>query len=418
MARLLINELMSNKLGLDIRGEFPIFASTNGRSLSFLDSAASSQKPNVVIDRINEYFSREHANIHRGAYALSANATEKYEETRNKVARFLGASSEKGIVFTKNATEAINLVAFSYGETLTKGDSILLSVLEHHSNIVPWQLLAKRKGINLHFIAVNQDATLDLKDLKEKLQSIRPKLLAITAQSNAFGTLTPLETVLGLAKGVGCKVLLDGSQRIVHGPINVEKLDTDFLVFTGHKVYGPTGVGVLYAKPEILESMQPYQGGGDMIERVTIEGSTWAEIPRRFEAGTPAIAEVIALGTALDFVESIGWAAITAHEKLVFEQGYEILRKEEKVEVYGPGPSIGAQASIIPFNVKDVHSHDLATIADSFNVQIRSGHHCAMPALKALGLQSTARASIAMYSDVSDFEALAQAIRKARKLLT
>jgi cysteine desulfurase/selenocysteine lyase len=409
--------MKNRQLGEKIRDRFPIFKSVPGH-LAFLDSAASSQKPAVVIDRITHYLSVEHANIHRGAYRLSAYATEAYENARKKVASFLGAADERSIVFGKNATEAINLVAFSWGEKLNPGDRILLTTLEHHSNIVPWQLLAARKGLKIDFAAINPDATLNIEDFREKLIAGKPKIVSVIAQSNSFGALTPIEEIIAMAHGVGAKILVDATQYVVHAPVNVKDLDVDFLVFTGHKLYGPTGVGVLYGKPELFEQMGPFLGGGDMIEQVTVNGSTWAEIPRRFEAGTPAIAEVIGLKTAIDFVEEIGISNIAAHEQKVYEYGIEQLQRESGVELYGPYKTPGAQRSIIPFNVKGVHPHDLGTVLDSVNVQIRAGHHCAMPALKALGLQSTARASLAVYSDTQDIDALCHGIREARKIFS
>lgn len=403
-------------LGHGIRPQFPIFKE-KGVRLAFLDSAASSQKPQVVIERVSRYLSLEHANIHRGAYELSSHATELFDRARQKVATFLGSKSDRSIVFGKNATEAINLVASSFGEQLKAGDVVLLTLLEHHSNIVPWQLLAMRRGIKVAFASINPDATLDLDDTKRKIQELRPKLVAISAHSNAFGTLLPIREVIEMAHKVGARVLVDGSQYIVHNSVNVQELDTDFFVFTGHKLYGPTGVGVLYGKEEVLESMSPFLGGGDMIEQVDVNGSTWAEIPRRFEAGTPAIAEVIGLGTAIEFVESIGIKNISEHEEKLYQSAIEILLKEPGIQIHGPYDKPGMQRSIIPFNIQGVHPHDLATIVDSVGAQIRSGHHCAMPALKALGLHSTARASLAMYSDLSDFEVLCEGIRKARRML-
>ncbi len=385
--------------------------------LAFLDSAASSQKPQVVIERISKYLGLEHANIHRGAYELSSHATELYDRARIKVANFIGARRDRSIVFGKNATEVINLVANSFGEQLVAGDVVLLTLLEHHSNIVPWQLLAKRRGIKVEFASINPDATLNLDDMRSKIQNLKPKLVSITAQSNAFGSLLPIREVIEIAHKVGAKVLVDGSQYVVHEAVNMQELNADFFVFTGHKIYGPTGVGVLYGREEILESMSPFLGGGDMIEQVDVNGTTWAEIPRRFEAGTPAIAEVIALGTAIEFVESIGMNNITAHEIQLHSKALEMLQKEVGVELLGPYKKPGLQRSIIPFNVQGVHPHDLSTIVDSVGAQIRSGHHCAMPALKALGLHSTARASLAMYSDISDIEVLCEGIRKARRML-
>jgi cysteine desulfurase/selenocysteine lyase len=406
--------MKNNQLGLNIRAQFPIFNQSGGH-LAFLDSAASSQKPEVVVDRVANYLKFEHANIHRGAYRLSAYATEAYEAARKRVAQFLGAGDERSIVFGKNATEMINLVAYSYGEKLNSGDRILLTLLEHHSNIVPWQMLASRRGVKVDFAAINEDASLNLDDFRLKVREGRPKLVSFVAHSNAFGTVLPVKEMIEVAHSVGARVLVDATQYVVHSQVDVESLNADFLVFTGHKLYGPTGVGVLYGKPELLEEMGPFLGGGDMIEQVTTEGSTWAEIPRRFEAGTPAIAEVIGLATAIDFVQEIGLDRIAAHENAVHDYAIEQLSKEPGVKIYGPRGA-GAQRSIVPFNVEGVHPHDLGTIFDSANVQIRAGHHCAMPALRALKLQATARASLAVYSDIEDIDALCFGIREARRI--
>jgi cysteine desulfurase/selenocysteine lyase len=404
------------QLGEKIRDQFPIFKSVPGH-LAFLDSAASSQKPSRVIERLSRYLSFEHANIHRGAYRLSAYATQSYESAREKVASFLGAQESRSIVFVKNATEAINLVAYSWGEKLSMGDRILLTTLEHHSNIVPWQLVAAKRGVKIDFVGINPDATINLDDFGAKLKSLKPKLVSVVAHSNAFGTILPIQEIIKMTHEIGAKILVDATQLVVHSAVNVRDLDADFLVFTGHKLYGPTGVGVLYGKPELLEQMEPFLGGGDMIEQVSTEGSTWAEIPRRFEAGTPAIAEVIGLQAAIEFVEEIGITNIAAHEKRIYEYGIEQLQRENDVQIYGPYKKNGAQCSIIPFNLKGVHPHDLGTILDSVNVQIRAGHHCAMPALKALGLQSTARASLAVYSDLQDIDALCHGLREAKRLM-
>ncbi len=407
------------KLGLEIRSQFPLFSrDPAGQPTHYLDSAASSLKPRLVIDRIAHYLSFEHANIHRGAYALSAKATENYDRARVTVQKFLNAESSDQIIFTKSSTEGINLVARSLERQFKSGDTILLSLLEHHSNIVPWQLLAERKALKIEFAGINRDATLNLSDLAKKLAECKPKLLAITAVSNAFGSITPIAEVIELAKKHRTWVLVDASQCVMHQRLDLADLDPDFLVFTGHKLYGPTGVGVLYGKRDLLEKMDPFLGGGDMIQEVTVEGSTWAEIPRKFEAGTPAIAEVIALGTAIEFVSGAGLDRISAHERFVFESGFSLLSKEPGVTVHGPVSNQLPQAPILAFSVQGVHPHDLASIADRFHVQIRAGHHCAMPALRALNLSATARASIGMYSDVSDFDALIQAIREAKRLLS
>jgi cysteine desulfurase/selenocysteine lyase len=384
--------------------------------MAYLDTAASSQKPAVVIDRISRYLSHEHANIHRGAYALSARATESYEAVREKIAAFLNAPSPRCIVYTRGTTEAINLVAYSYGELIKPGESVLVSVLEHHSNIVPWQLLAKRRGVKLEFFDIHPDASLNLEDFEAKLKALRPRLVSVTQLSNAFGSVTPLNQIIALAKAHGCKVLVDAAQSISHMPIDVQNLGADFLAFSGHKLYGPTGVGALYAREELLDEMPPFQGGGDMIRRVTVEGSEWADYPQKFEAGTPAIAEVIGLGAAIDFVMKVGLSAISKHEERLFEIAWKRMNGEAGVKTFGPATTGGAQASIIPFSVEGVHPHDMATIADTLNVQMRAGHHCAMPALKRLGLQATARVSFGAYSVEQDIDALIEAIRTARKI--
>jgi len=403
-------------LGLELRPEFPIFSNPAPRPLSYLDTAASSQKPSRVIDRLSHYLAHEHANIHRGAYGLSARATENYDIAKRKIAAFIGAPFEHCIVFTKGTTESVNLVAYAFEDHFKEGDTILLTLLEHHSNIVPWQLLSQRKKLNLVFTQITDDGALDLKDLKQKLTKHRPKLLATTHIANSLGTLVPLEEVLGEAKKVNCKVFLDAAQSAAHTRINVKSLDLDFMAFSGHKFYGPTGIGVLYAKEELLQQMKPFQAGGDMIRTVTTEGSTFAEFAQKFEAGTPAIAEAIAFGEAVDFLEELGVENIQKHEDNLFKQAFELLRKEAGVTLYGPALKGGAQASIISFNVDKIHPHDLSTVADEFNVQFRSGHHCAMPTLKRLGIPSSARISLGVYSDAQDFAALLEAIRHARKM--
>jgi len=408
--------------GAAIRKEFPIFATASARpgstrELSYLDSAATSQKPSAVIERLSTYLAGEHANVHRGAYSLSAEATTNYEAARQKVACFINAPQAEGVVFTRGATESINLVAYSLEDYFSPNDTILLTVLEHHSNIVPWQLLARRRKLRLEYVDISDDGSLDLNDFRIKLEKRKPKLLALTCLANSIGTIVPVGEVVQEAHKQNCRVLLDAAQAVAHGRIDVTAWECDFLAFSGHKVYGPTGIGVLYIAPAMLPYMQPFQGGGEMIETVSLEGSTWAEAPLKFEAGTPAIAEAIALGTALDFLDQIGLERVELYERELFEKGFELLRAEPGVQVYGPAVSGGAQASIISFNVERVHPHDLATIADCFNVQIRAGHHCAMPLMKRLGLQATARASIGVYSRLDDFQALLEAIRHARKVL-
>lgn len=410
--------------GEKLREQFPIFAhqrALRGMPLSYLDTAASSQKPQRIINRISNYLATEHANIHRGAYTLSAGATDLYEAARATVKGYINASQCESIIFTKGATEAINLIASSYGELLHKGNTVLCTILEHHSNIVPWQLLAARRGTKVAFADIADDGTLDLAALRKQIQLIKPKLLAVTSLANALGTLVPLEEVIEIAHEHGVLVMVDACQSIAHMPVDVQKLGCDFLVFSGHKLYGPTGIGVLYGKKDLLEKMPPYQGGGDMIASVSVTGSTWAELPQKFEAGTPPIAEAIGLSEAIRFVESLGRPAIAAYEQTVLHYGYEALRQEPGVTIYGPinNPTAAprAHASLLSFDVKGIHPHDLASIADSCNVQIRAGHHCAMPLLERLGLAGTARASVGVYSAPADFDALVHAIRKAKRVM-
>jgi cysteine desulfurase/selenocysteine lyase len=402
--------------GVEARREFPIFFRDWERRLAYLDTAASSQKPACVINRLSCFYSEEHSNIHRGAYSLSAEATLRYEEARTAVAQYLGAKSTKSIVFTRGTTEGVNLVAHAYERQFKKGDTILLTLLEHHSNIVPWQLLAERKNLNIVFAEVTDYGELDLADYRAKLKEHRPKLVACTQLSNALGTIVPIETVIKDAHAVGAKVLVDAAQSAAHAAIEVAALDADFLVFSGHKVYGPTGIGVLYAKEELLEVMDPFLGGGDMIREVTTRGSTWAPPPAKFEAGTPPIAEAVALGTAVEFINSMGRGRVHAHEASLFAKAYELLRNEPDVTVYGPITKGGDQASILSFNLKNVHPHDLSTVADTFNVQMRAGHHCAMPLLNRLGIGASARISLGVYSVEDDLPPLLEAIRHARKL--
>ena len=409
--------LSNTPLGLGIRSEFPIYSRSQGKALAYLDTAASSHKPRQVIKRLHDYLAYEHANIHRGAYELSAVATANYSAAREKVAKFINAPSQASVIFTRGTTESINLVAQSWGEQIKPGSSILLTLLEHHSNIVPWQLLAKRRGLNLHFADLNDDGSLKLEDFRRLLKEKKPAFVAMTQISNALGSLVPVQELCAEAHQAGALVLVDVAQSVVHSALDVQKLDADFAVFSGHKLYGPTGIGILYGREKLLNQMEPYQGGGGMIRLVTPEGSSWAELPEKFEAGTPSIAEAIAFGTAIDFVNEIGMPRIAAHEDRLFHSALERLLAEPGVHIHGPAASGGRQASIISFTIDGVHAHDFATIADSFNVQLRAGHHCAMPALKRLGIQASIRASFGMYSDTQDVDVLIEAIRAARQRL-
>jgi len=404
------------QLGDNIRHLFPIFEG-HVRRLSYLDSAATSQKPQVVIDRLAQFLSKENANIHRGTYSLGAKATEYYDRARATVAKFLNAAPES-IIFTKGATEAINLVSYSLQDYFKQGDTILLTLLEHHSNIVPWQLLAERAGLKIKFVGVGDDGLLDLEELERHLKKYHPKLLAVTGLSNAIGTPVPVQKVVAMAHQAGCKVLIDAAQAAAHQKINVAAIDCDFLVFSGHKVYGPTGIGVLYAKEELLDVMKPFHGGGDMIETVTTNGSTFAHGPRKFEAGTQPIAEAIGLASALEFIEAIGFERIVEHDLRLTANAIARLKSIKGVRLFGPASSGGESSSIVSFNLEQVHPHDLSSIADTFNVQIRGGTHCAMPLMDKLQVPATARLSFGVYSDFADLDALCLALEKARNLFS
>ena len=405
-------------LGDHIRELFPIFGSHTNR-LCYLDSAATSQKPILVLERLNHFLSFENANIHRGTYSLGANATAAYDQARNKVAQFLKSPSPDSIVFTKGTTEAINLVAHGLQSYFKKGDSVLLTLLEHHSNIVPWQLLAKRAGLKIHFVGITSNGLLDIEDLEKLLKKHKPKLLSVTALSNALGSIVPVDEVVSLAHKFGAKVLIDAAQAAAHLRLDVRALDCDFLAFSGHKIYGPTGIGALYAKEEMIDLMEPFQGGGDMIETVGIKGSTFATGPRKFEAGTQPIAEAIGLGSAIDFVQAIGFDRIVEHDRKLSTEAVRRLKLVPGVKLIGPASLADSEAefsSIISFNLKGIHAHDLSSIADSFNVQIRGGTHCAMPLMNELGVCSTARISLGVYSDISDLDSLIEAIERAKSL--
>ncbi len=408
------NELIGT-FGKALRSRFPFFAKDESRS-HYLDTAASSQKLATVIDRLTQYLSFEHANIHRGAYRLSGDATLAYDRSREKIAGFLNAKSPRSVVFTKGTTESVNLAAHGCADFFKEGDSILLSLLEHHSNIVPWQLLAERKKLRIVWADILSDGSLNIDDFKNKLRAHQPKLVAITQLSNALGTLVPAQEIIALAHAESALVFLDAAQGIQHLRTDVRALDVDLLAFSGHKCYGPTGIGVLYGKEELLERMKPFQGGGDMIEVVTTEGSTWAEIPSKFEAGTPPIAEAIALYEAIEFLEMIDWSALHRYEDALLAKTHEALRAEGGIEIYGPITQGKAQASILSFNVHGVHPHDLSTIVDNFDVQIRAGHHCAQPLLRRLGIQASARLSFGVYSTFEDVEALLEGIRQAKRM--
>jgi len=400
---------VSLKPGREVRELFPFF--TEGPGGCYLDSAATTQKPRVVLDTLRDVLINHNANVHRGAYRLSAVATEMYDEARRKVARYIGAPSERSVIFTRGATEAINLVAYGSEGWFQPGDVIL-----HHSNIVPWQMLAKRRGLKVVFADITQDGQLDMKDFAAKLKELKPALVAVTQLANSLGTVTPIEEIVSAAKQSGARVFVDGAQGAAHLGVDVERLGCDYYVFSGHKIYGPTGIGVLYARPERLEEMEPFQGGGDMISYVSVEGFGCADIPQRFEAGTPAFPEAIALGAAIEFINRFSRAETVAHEKSLVSAAIEMLKSEEGITLYGPATVGGEQATVVSFSIDTVHPHDFATIADTHNVQIRAGNHCAMPTLRRLGVQATVRMSFGVYSCQSDLTAVQSAIREARAM--
>ncbi|MFT5180579.1 MAG: cysteine desulfurase/selenocysteine lyase [Alphaproteobacteria bacterium] len=391
-----------------VRADFPILTRTmHGKPLVFLDSAASAQKPQQVIDTVSDVYSREYANVHRGLYQISEAVTARYEGVRDTICRYINAAHTHEIIFTRNATESINLVAASYGRTfLAEGDEIILSELEHHANIVPWQMLRDEIGIVLRIAPISDDGELIMPEF-EKLLGARTKLVAISHMSNVLGTILPVAEITRLAHAAGAKVLLDGCQSITHLPVDVQELGCDFYVFSGHKLYGPSGIGVLYAREELLEAMPPYMGGGDMISSVTFEKSTWAKLPHKFEAGTPAIAQAIGLGAAIDYVTALGLAQIGAHEQDILNYGTQQLSSVEGLRLVGTAP---AKASVLSFTLDFAHPHDIATIIDQSGVAVRAGHHCAQPLMARMDVPATVRASIGMYNTRADIDALVAAL--------
>ncbi|MDB5505640.1 MAG: Cysteine desulfurase [Devosia sp.] len=395
-----------------IRADFPILAEPiHGHRLVYLDSAASSQKPVQVLDRMDFAHRHEYANVHRGLHTLANRATEAYEGGREAVRKFLNAGRSEEIVFTKSATEAINLVASSFAAPrVGEGDEIVLSIMEHHSNIVPWHFLRERQGAVLSWVDVRDDGSFDL-DAFEAALTPRTRLVAITHMSNVLGTVTPLKEIVAIAHARGIPVLADGSQGAVHLPVDVQDLGVDFYVATGHKLYGPTGIGVLYGKYDLLAEMQPYQGGGEMIDTVTMDAITYNEPPHRFEAGTPPIVQGIGLGAAIGYMESVGREAIRAHEADLAEYAAERLRRVNALRIIGDAPGKGG---IFSFAIAGAHAHDVATILDRYGIAVRAGTHCAMPLLKRFGVTSTFRASFGLYSGRDDVDALVEGIEKAR----
>ncbi|WP_259783015.1 aminotransferase class V-fold PLP-dependent enzyme [Aestuariispira ectoiniformans] len=396
-----------------VRAEFPILQEkVNGYPLSFLDNGASAQKPLAVINAMRHHYEHCYANVHRGAYTFSEETTAAYEGAREKIRAFLNARSEKEIVFTGNATGAINLVAYAYGRGILKaGDEIVISHMEHHSNIVPWQILRDETGVHLKVAPISDEGEFLLEEYKALLTE-KTKLVAITHVSNVLGTVTPLKAIIDTAHSVGAKVLVDGSQAVMHMPVDVQELDCDFYVFTGHKIYGPSGIGVLYGKEALLDAMPPFMGGGDMISSVTLEKSTWADLPAKFEAGTPPIVQAIGLGAAIDYVSGVGLESIAAHEQALLGYATQKLASIDGLRVIGTAP---AKTSVISFVMKDAHPHDIATIADQKGVALRAGHHCAEPLMQRMGVTGTTRASFGMYNTHAEVDALVSAMEKVKE---
>ena len=397
-----------------IREDFPIFSDTP--PLAFLDSASSTQTPRPVVEAMDAYYDTYRSNIHRGIYRISEEATEQYEIARQKVAGLINSERSSQIVFTRNTTESINLVAYSWGSVnIKQGDEIVLTVLEHHSNLVPWQLLAQRTGATLRFLEITDEGLLDFTQLRDVL-SEKTKLVAITHVSNVLGTINPIRSVIDAAHAVGAKVMVDAAQSVPHFHVDVQQLDCDFLAFSGHKMCGPTGVGVLYGKLELLEEMPPFLGGGSMIRSVERDISTYADVPAKFEAGTPSIAEVIGLGSAVDYITQAGLASIHVHEQELLKHAHQQLQEIEGITFYGPAPH--QKAGVISFNMERIHPHDVAGILDTHNIAIRAGHHCAQPLMKRLDVIATARASFYLYNTFEDVDRLCDGLRKAQTLMT
>ena len=399
-----------------LRSQFPVLSQTiNGHPLAFLDSAATTQKPLCILEAMNDFYKNHYSSVKRGAYALSAKTTQKFEEARSKIAKFIDAPSENSIVFTKGTTESINLVAWSYGlANFEPEDEILLSVLEHHANIVPWQIAGKERGVKIKVIPCDSNGDLQISEL-DNLLGKKTKMVALTHTANSVGTINPLQKIIPKIRELApqAKILIDAAQGAPHSKISVQNLDCDFLVFSGHKIYGPTGVGVLYGKPTILAGMPPWQGGGEMIDKVTFEKTTFAAPPARFEAGTPPVAEVLGLSTAIDFINETGMDSIIAHEEQITEYALNELKKIEGLQIVGNPKNRG---SIISFILEGIHPHDAAMILDEEGIAVRAGHHCAQPAMEHFGISATLRASFAAYTEEWEIDRLCQALKRTANI--
>ena len=400
------------------RAEFPLLAEKmNGLPIAYLDNGATTQKPETVIEAITEYYRRQNANPHRGAYALSVTATDVYENCRERVAKFLNAKRSREIIFTKNATEALNLVAYSYGLSVLKpGDEILISVAEHHSNLVPWQMVAARTGAKLNYIYLEDDGNLSEKDIQEKITE-KTKIVAVTQVSNVLGLINDVKAIGEKAHAVGAVILVDGSQSVPHIAVDVQALDCDFLAFSGHKLLSPMGIGVLYGKEKLLNEMPPFLMGGDMIEYVTEQHTDYAELPAKFEAGTQNVGGAAGLTAAIDYLEKVGFEYITAREKELIDYALPKLKELDFIELYGCDSQRDNKTGLITFNVKEVHPHDVSTILDAEGVAIRAGHHCAQPLMIYLGQNATCRASFYFYNTKEDVDRFVAGLKKVREVM-
>jgi cysteine desulfurase/selenocysteine lyase len=401
-----------------IREDFPILKrQVHGKPLIYLDNAATSQKPRQVIQALVDYYEGYNANIHRAVHALGEEATTAYEDAREKTRAFINAPTTESVIFTRNTTESINLVAYSWGRAnIHEGDEILLTQMEHHSNLIPWQQVAKEKDATIRYVPVTDEGTLELNGL-ENLFDARTKMMALPHVSNSLGTINPVEKIAAEARRHGVMLLVDGAQGVPHLPVDVQAIGCDFYAFSSHKMLGPTGIGVLYGRKELLEEMDPFLGGGEMIRKVTFEGATWNDLPWKFEAGTPNIADAIAFGVALDYLNALGMENVRRHEVEITAYALEKLRAIEGITIYGP-PDPEDRGGVISFNFDELHPHDIGTILDHHGVAIRAGHHCTQPLMRRLGISGTARASFYVYNTFEEVDALADAIRAARSFFS
>ena len=394
-----------SQLADKVKTDFPIFYNSD---LVYLDSAATSQKPKIVLDAVNSIYTKSNANVHRALYSLGSKSTEKYERSRQKVANFINANSSKEIIFTSGATESLNLLAHSLGMNFSSGDEILISEMEHHSNIIPWQQLAKRTGAKIQFIPITPNGELDLTQAK-KLFNSNTKIVSITHISNVLGTINPIKEISSIAHQCGAILIVDGAQGAAHKKVDVKDLECDFYVFSGHKMLGPTGIGVLWGKLNLLDEMEPFMGSGEMIDKVTMTSATWNEVPYKFEAGTPNFVQAIGLGAAIDYLESIGMDYITYSEEQLTSYALDKLQKFDNIEIYG---NASKRIGVISFNIKNIHPHDLAQFLNEYNIALRVGHHCAQPLLSRLNETSTARLSTYIYNDEQDIDKLCSALQE------